>query len=98
MPDHLQDPCAGCEKCHGYVNSEPICDAEFQECLEWRVYDARRDLLERLKGEGVKVDRCHGDQSAFGYTRFSLYHSSDINWQSFVPMESGPGWLVWIPE
>ena len=82
MPDHLQDPCAGCEQCHGYVNSEPICDAEFQECLEWRVYDARRDLLERLKGEGIKTTKKEWAESAW-----MLRHRA-----------SGPGWLVWIPE
>ena len=85
MPDHLQDPCAGCEKCRGYVNSEPICDAEFQECLEWRVYDARRDLLERLQGEGERVPD----------VKLPTWRIATVHLRQRV---HGPGWLVWIGE
>lgn len=60
MPDLLgPNPCEGC------VGTEGQCAAygrgfEAEVCPLYAAYAARRDLLERLKGEGEDMSLCNG--------------------------------------
>jgi hypothetical protein len=82
MPDYLgPDPCAGCKL--AWMDCE-------QSCALYCVYHTKRDLLERLKGEGVKKFR---QQLRPGYYEtYSLHATPNPD----IPIELG--WLVWVGE
>lgn len=54
-------------------------------CGPYAAFLARRDLLERLKGEGVRV-------------RDDKLKTWGAAGAEMANKHTGPGWLVWIPE
>lgn len=82
------DPCVDCRaKAKGGCTgpNQAQMTLWYSACGPYATYQARRDLLERLKAVGERVEDA---------TPFCFDQAAWRLGQCFT----GPGWLVWIPE